>query len=146
VKELEKAVVKLYARILGFLSMAKQYLEQGTVSTYMLSTTWVITNSSLERTMKSAFLTGTDLGSSLNEIQTAENNVDRCMALVDRIGSYSLMDTLTALMPFADNIDNYAEVMDLLAHIDKPLRRMDNSLKNIHDNLRGKKTYKLSRQ
>jgi predicted metal-binding transcription factor (methanogenesis marker protein 9) len=36
VEELEKAVVKLYAHILGFLSTAKQYLEQGTVSTYMV--------------------------------------------------------------------------------------------------------------
>lgn len=37
-KELELAVVKLYARTLAFLSTAKQYLEQGTVSTYTVST------------------------------------------------------------------------------------------------------------
>jgi len=38
VRELELAVVKLYARILVFLSTAKQYLEQGTVSMYMVPT------------------------------------------------------------------------------------------------------------
>jgi hypothetical protein len=88
VKELELAVVKLYARILVFLSTAKHYLEQGTVSTYMVSTIRTITDSSSERTVKSAFLTETDLGSGLNEIHAAENDVGRCLALADRMGSY----------------------------------------------------------
>lgn len=40
-KELEKAVVKLYASVLGFLSKAKQYLKQGTIGTYVIPTIWM---------------------------------------------------------------------------------------------------------
>jgi hypothetical protein len=100
VKELEKTVVKLYAHILGFLSTAKQYLEQGTVSTYMLSTTRAITDSSSERTLKSAFVTETDLGSGLNEIQAAEKGVNRCMVLVDRMGPYQHLFILNSVNVF----------------------------------------------
>ena len=88
VKELEIAIVKLYARILDFLSKAKQYLEQGTIGMYMFTTKRIVTNDSSERTIKSAFLTERDLASGLNEIHVAEDYVGRCMALVDRQGSY----------------------------------------------------------
>jgi hypothetical protein len=87
-KELEMAMVKLYARILGFLSKAKQYFEQGAMSIYVISSQQMTTNCPLERTIKSAFLTELDLGSGLNEIHTAENDVDRCIALADRMGLY----------------------------------------------------------
>ena len=93
-KELEKAVVKLYAHILGFLSKAKQYLEQGTIGIYMLPMKRTVPDCLSERTMKSAFLTERDLGSGLNEIQAAEKDVDRCMALVDRMGSYQHLSIL----------------------------------------------------
>lgn len=54
----------------------------------MLPTTFlVIANCLLERTIKSVVITGTDLGSGLSEIQTAENDVDRCMVLVDKHGA-----------------------------------------------------------
>ncbi|KAF1966557.1 ankyrin [Bimuria novae-zelandiae CBS 107.79] len=111
VKELEKAIVKLYAHILGFLSAAKQYLEQGT----------------MKRITKSAFLTETDLGSSLDAIQAAEKDVDRCMVLVDRI----------------DNTEHYAKLMDILARIGEPLRRMDDGLNNIRDDLQASKRIKI---
>lgn len=88
VKELETSVVKLYAHILSFLSAAKQYLEQGTVSTYMASSTQLIIDSSSERTLKSAFLTEKDLGSGLSEIRAAEKEVDLRVVLVDRLGPY----------------------------------------------------------
>ena len=48
----------------------------------------MITDSSSERTLKSVFLTETDLSSGLKEIQAAEKDVDRCMVLVDRMGPY----------------------------------------------------------
>lgn len=79
---------KLYARTLVFLSTTKQYLEQGTISTYTFSIIRTIINSSSERKLKSALLTETDLGSGLGEIQAAEKDVNRCMVLVDRMGSY----------------------------------------------------------
>jgi hypothetical protein len=37
IKDLEKVTVKLYASILGYLSKAKQYFEQGTASQHALS-------------------------------------------------------------------------------------------------------------
>lgn len=42
IEELERTVVKLYTRILSYLLMAKKYLEQGTASTYTLSTTFMV--------------------------------------------------------------------------------------------------------
>lgn len=87
-KALELAVVKLYARTLVFLSMAKQYLEQGTVSTYTVSVRGIVVDTPPERIAKSAFLSEMDLGSGLNEIQAAEKDVDRCMTLVDKMGRY----------------------------------------------------------
>ncbi|KAI1526347.1 hypothetical protein PtrSN001A_009972 [Pyrenophora tritici-repentis] len=110
-KALELAVVKLYARTLVFLSTAKQYLEQGTA----------------KRIAKSAFLTGSDLGLGLNEIQVAEKDVDRCMALVDKM----------------DNTENYAKLIGILARIDMPLRRMDDGLNNIHDDLQASKRTRI---
>jgi hypothetical protein len=47
------------------------------------------------------------------------------------------------LISSADNIQNYAKLVDLLSRIDEPLRRMDDGLKNIHDELQGKETYEL---
>ena len=38
---------------------------------------------------------------------------------------------------FLDKIDNHAELKRLLACIDAPLRRMNDDLKNIHDDLQG---------
>ncbi|KAJ4303119.1 hypothetical protein N0V90_002011 [Kalmusia sp. IMI 367209] len=73
VKELERALVKLYVNILGYLSKAKQYLDQGT----------------------------------------------------------------------ANNINNHIDLMHLLKDIDAPLRRMDDDLKNIHDNLKSSKRTKI---
>jgi len=49
------------------------------------------------------------------------------------------------LIPFADNLKNYAQLMDILARINEPLQRMDNNLKNIHDDLKGKEAYELIR-
>jgi hypothetical protein len=46
-------------------------------------------------------------------------------------------------MSFADNTKNYAKLIDILAGIEKPLRRMDDSLNNIHDDLQGKEIYEL---
>ncbi|ORX98360.1 hypothetical protein BCR34DRAFT_577292 [Clohesyomyces aquaticus] len=108
---LELAMVKLYARTLVFLSTAKQYLEQGIV----------------KRTLKSAFLTETDLGSGLNEIKAAEMDVVRCMVLVERM----------------DNTKNHTKLVDLLMRIKKPLRRMDDGLNKIHDDLQASKRVEI---
>ncbi|KAH7119554.1 hypothetical protein B0J11DRAFT_582082 [Dendryphion nanum] len=112
-KELERTVVKLYSGILGYLSKARRYLEQGTA----------------QRTIKSAFLTETQLDTDLNEIQGAENDVHRCMALVDR----------------NESINNHTALINLLTSMDAPLRRMDADLKNIHDNLQASKRAEIVR-
>jgi hypothetical protein len=86
-QELDRAVVRLYSSILGYLSQARQYLEQGTASMHTLSTRlWMTPNYLSERTVKSAFFTETQLDSDLDEIQTAEMDADRCMTLVERNG------------------------------------------------------------
>jgi hypothetical protein len=48
-------------------------------------------------------------------------------------------------MSFADNTENYAKLVGILARIDMPLRRIDDSLNNVHDDLQGKETYELIR-
>lgn len=102
-RELERTLVKLYAAILICLSKAKHYLEQGMA----------------KRILKSGVLAETQFDSCLNDIYVAENDVGRCMDLVDRY----------------DKINNHAELKRLLACIDVPLRRMNDDLKNIHDDL-----------
>ncbi|KAF2194673.1 hypothetical protein K469DRAFT_686660 [Zopfia rhizophila CBS 207.26] len=111
--ELERAVVNLYANILGYLSKAKQYLEQGTA----------------KRIIKSAVLVETQLDSGLDDIRTAENEVDRCMALVDR----------------NDRVNDHAKLMHLLERINAPLRRMDDNLKNMHDYLQASRRAEIVR-
>ncbi|CAI6331083.1 unnamed protein product [Periconia digitata] len=103
VKELEKAIIILYTKILELLCKLKRYLEQRT----------------LKRTMKSALLTDKDLGSNWKEVEEAEGHVDRCISLVDR----------------SDDMKNHEKLLDLLARINQPLRRMDNNLRYMHDDL-----------
>ena len=45
-----------------------------------------------------------------------------------------------------DKISNHEEVMHLLERIDTPLRRMDDGLKYIHDDLQGRYTNKSNEQ
>ncbi|OCK86125.1 hypothetical protein K432DRAFT_341989, partial [Lepidopterella palustris CBS 459.81] len=105
--ELERALVKLYAAILIYLSKAKYYLEQG----------------SAKRILKSGLLAGSEFDTYLNDIRTAQDGVDKCTVLADR----------------HDQIHNYAELKRLLADIDAPVRRMNNDLKNIQDDLQASK-------
>ncbi|KAF1946986.1 hypothetical protein EJ02DRAFT_331027, partial [Clathrospora elynae] len=110
--ELERAIVKLYSSILGYLSKARQYFEQGTAG----------------RIIRSAVLVETQLDSGLEDIHTAEDYVDRCMALVDRNGS----------------VRNNEELMRLLTSMDAPLRRMDDNLKNMQDNLQASRRNEIA--
>jgi hypothetical protein len=48
-----------------------------------------------------------------------------------------LSNYLHILISILDQIHNYVELKRLLADIDAPLRRMDNNLKDIQDNLQG---------
>ncbi|KAF2685391.1 hypothetical protein K458DRAFT_388272 [Lentithecium fluviatile CBS 122367] len=50
-----------------------------------------------------------------------------------------------ALVDRTDNAKNHVKSMDLLARIDEPLRRMDDGLKNIHDNLQASKRAEIVR-
>ncbi|KAH7372269.1 hypothetical protein BKA66DRAFT_175722 [Pyrenochaeta sp. MPI-SDFR-AT-0127] len=99
-KVLEPALVRLYAKILGYLSTAKRYLEQRTT----------------KRLLAGVVLDETQLVSALNDIRSEEDNVDRCMALVDR----------------NDRLHDHAKLMQC---IDVPFRRMSAELKNIDDKL-----------
>lgn len=50
----------------------------------------------------------------------------------------------TMLISITENTNNYAKLVDLLARINEPLRRMDDGLKNIHDSLEGKEFSRLA--
>ncbi|RYP43836.1 hypothetical protein DL768_009643 [Monosporascus sp. mg162] len=104
IEELERALVKLYAAILTYLSKAKYYLEKG---------------SATERILHSGLLPETELGAYLNDIRTARDHVRECRDLADR----------------HDQIHKNTELKRLLADTDAPLRRMDDNLKSIQDDL-----------
>ncbi|KAF2204425.1 hypothetical protein GQ43DRAFT_493965, partial [Delitschia confertaspora ATCC 74209] len=111
--ELERALVKLYAAVLIYLSKTKHYLDQGTV----------------ERRLKSAFLAETEFDKYSNYICVAQDDVSRCIALVEREGQ----------------IQNHSELKQRLANIDAPLRRMDDNLRDIHDDYQASKRAKILR-
>jgi inorganic triphosphatase YgiF len=87
VEELRRAVVKLYTIVLGYLSKARRYFEQGTTSQYALpsSQRQLLTFRS-ERMAKSIIVTGTELEQGIENMHTAESEISQWMALVDRNG------------------------------------------------------------
>jgi hypothetical protein len=86
-EELQRAVVKLYTIVLRYLSKARQYFEQGTLSQHTLSSSQrQLLTFQLERMGKSGIITDTELESGIEDMHTAEGEVAQWMALVDRNG------------------------------------------------------------
>lgn len=83
---------------------------------YLTKAKQYLEEGSAKRILKSGLL---EFDPYLNDIRTAQDGVRQCTALADR----------------HDQIHNHAELKYLLADIDAPLRRMDDNLKNIQDNL-----------
>ncbi|KAF2796410.1 hypothetical protein K505DRAFT_415804, partial [Melanomma pulvis-pyrius CBS 109.77] len=110
---LERAIVKLYASILIYLSKARQYFEQGTA----------------KRIIKSAVPVETPLDSGLDGIHIAEQNVNQWLGLANR----------------DDSVRNHKELIRLLTSMDEPLRRMDDNLKNIQDDLQASRRSEIVR-
>lgn len=59
------------------------------------------------------------------------------LLLTDMVGMNATKLSLILISLCLDQIHNYAELKRLLADIDAPLRRMDDNLKNIQDDLQG---------
>ncbi|OSS52664.1 hypothetical protein B5807_02918 [Epicoccum nigrum] len=114
---LKRAMVKLYASILGYLSKANQYLKQGTA----------------KRMIKSVVLTEKQLDLGLDAIRTAEKEIRPWMNLVDKDDTIRHQNTFSA-----DRIRNHDALVYLLQGMDVPLRRMDDRLKDLNDNLQSK--------
>ncbi|KAF2733226.1 hypothetical protein EJ04DRAFT_553481 [Polyplosphaeria fusca] len=105
-------------------SVVKLYAH---ILTFLSTTKQHLEQETEKRTLKSAFLTEKELGSGMSKIRAAEKEVNLRVVLVDRL----------------DNNENHAKLMDILARIDKPLRRMDDGLNNIHDDLQASKRMKI---
>ncbi|KAF2463404.1 uncharacterized protein BDR25DRAFT_362944 [Lindgomyces ingoldianus] len=96
-KELERALVKLYAKVLSYLSKAKQYLEKGTA----------------KRMLKNGLLAETQLDSCLKDIRAAETDVGRSVPSVDRNELKDLLARMDAPLRRVNhdlkNIDDYLQ-------------------------------------
>ena len=78
-----------------------------------------------------------DFGPYEKDIQVAQLDMERCKSLVDRNGERALAIPVfeTLLIP-PDQVHNQEELQRLLENIDMPLRRVNNDLKNITDDLK----------
>ncbi|KAI8714909.1 NACHT domain-containing protein [Fusarium sp. LHS14.1] len=102
-KELNRALVKLYASILAYLAKAKSYYEQN----------------SLKRVVKHGILASSDLESAFIAISEAQTHVDHCAT------SFGLQDQL----------ESHAELKRMLKNFDAPMKRWDEALHAITDQL-----------
>ena len=84
--ELRRALVKLYAAVMIFLSKAKSYFEQNTASKLSHFNGRIQLMRLIERVLKSGLLGKSDLESYFAAIGTAEETVDRCSNLVGMQG------------------------------------------------------------
>lgn len=101
--ELKRALVQLYAAIMIYLSKAKSYFDQN----------------SAKRIIKSGLLASSDLDPYFGAIATAQETVDRCLALVG----------------VQDQVERHTELKRLLEHIDSPLRRLTEDFGSVKDDL-----------
>ncbi|KAH8649711.1 hypothetical protein BGZ60DRAFT_569767 [Tricladium varicosporioides] len=94
-----------------------------TLLIYLSKAKQYLEQSTAKRIVKSALLTETEFDTYFNNIRRAQDAVSQCTALADKY----------------DQIHNRAELKRLLADVDTPLRRMDDNLKNIQDDLQASK-------
>lgn len=84
--ELQRALVKLYATIMIYLSKARSYFEQNTASKFLFLMIGYILTRLIERIAKSGLLRLSDIESHFGAIATAQENVDRCTRMVEMQG------------------------------------------------------------
>ena len=80
-----------------------------------------------------------DFGPYEKDIQVARFDMERCKSLVDRNGERALaIPVFELLLIPPDQVHNQEELQRLLENIDMPLRRVNDDLTNITDNLKSK--------
>ncbi len=105
-KELEEALVRLYAMMILYLSKAKRFFEQ----------------TSVKRILKSVIVSQDEFAKISQSIIDEQQNVNRCAALVNAENRNNISDALEALSINQD--EKYAGLLRLLDTIDGPIFRM----------------------
>ena len=126
-KELEQALISLYAVILTYLLKAKAYFEQ----------------SFLKRHLKSTLVTTRDFDNLAKKLDLELSNVDRCAAIVD---AENQSNANAALM--AHSLESYkihTNLLKLLHKLDGPISRIDNQLAVMEDHQGKSERYKILR-
>ncbi|OBS15059.1 hypothetical protein FPOA_14076 [Fusarium poae] len=116
-EKLNRALVELYASILAYLAKAKSYYEQN----------------SLKRVLKHGVLASSDLESAFTAISEAQKHVDRCAT------NFGLSVTINIdkilCLHHKDQLESHAELKRMLKDFDAPIKRWDEALHNITDQL-----------
>ncbi len=105
-KELEEALIRLYAMMILYLSKAKRLFEQTSVT----------------RILKSVIVNQDEFAKISQSMIDEQQNVDRCAALVNAENRNNISDALEALSINQD--EKYAGLLRLLDIIDGPIFRM----------------------
>lgn len=105
-KELEEALIRLYAMMILYLSKAKRLFEQTSVT----------------RILKSVIVNQDEFAEISQSMIDEQQNVDWCAALVNAENRNNISDALEALSINQD--EKYAGLLRLLDTIDGPIFRM----------------------
>ena len=126
-RELEHALVRLYAAIMVYLSKAKGFFEQNSV----------------KRMLKSVMVTSDEFAEYLQTIVTEEQNVERHIALLNAEKCNGISDKLDVLSLKEDK--KYAGLEDLLRKLDGLIVRMSSQVNAIEDHLDNSKRIEILR-
>lgn len=108
-KQLEQAVVQLYASMLLYLAKAKRYFDQNT----------------FVRVVKSGLLAKSDLYELLDKMDLHEKEAERCATLVE----------VEMNKGTGDQMKQVSDLRDVLAKIDQPILQMSIKIERVEDHL-----------
>ena len=87
--ELQRAVVRLYAGIMIYLSKVKSYFDQNTMCKFVGSIVEYMLITFVVRRLKSGLLSISDIESYFDAIATTQETVDRCATLAGMKSKYT---------------------------------------------------------
>ena len=127
-EQLTQALIKLYARVLTYLPKARAYYEKNT----------------LKRAVGSLVQSSEQIVQAyVNNIKQEQVNVDACTRLVD--AEVMRRVDLGINSGFAQPDDDRKKLMDFLADMDKPIRRIAIQLSELYDSLERSEREKVFR-
>lgn len=115
-RQLEQALVALYATTLMYLAKAKRYFEENTAL----------------RILHSGLLAKSDLHELLEKLEAHEREADRCTSLVEAEVS---QDTAGQIADLSLEIKQMSALRDALVSIDQPILHMSLQLDRVQDHL-----------